>query len=167
MQRRVLCGVLSCRCMQHPHPRPPGGTHGTWATYAGCVLEVGVGVCHKGVGGVCRCATGCVGGRGGGGGSKDCQTTPATTGTTPSTPTTGPCYRGHDTTRNSGRSGRQKALTRRSTRREEWVAVQGPVKKLQPDGMWHRGGGGAYMCVCVGGGCMCVWGWYVCIRVPE
>ena len=28
-------------------------------------------------------------------------------------------------------------------RREERVTVQGPVKKQQPDGMSHRGGGGA------------------------
>ena len=27
-------------------------------------------------------------------------------------------------------------------RREEWVTVQGPVKKQQPDGMSHTGGGG-------------------------
>ena len=29
-------------------------------------------------------------------------------------------------------------------RREARVTVQGPVKKQQPDGMSHRGGGGAY-----------------------
>ena len=29
-------------------------------------------------------------------------------------------------------------------RREEWVAVQGPVKEQQPDGMSHRGGGGGW-----------------------
>ena len=27
-------------------------------------------------------------------------------------------------------------------RRDEWVTVQGPVKKQQPDGMSHRGAGG-------------------------
>ena len=37
--------------------------------------------------------------------------------------------------------GRQKAATRRNMRREERVTVQGPVKKQQPDGMSHRGGG--------------------------
>ena len=37
----------------------------------------------------------------------------------------------------------QNAATRRNTRREERVTVQGPVKKQQPDGMSHRGGGGA------------------------
>ena len=36
------------------------------------------------------------------------------------------------------RSGRQNAATRCSTRREERVTVQGPVKKQQPDGMSHR-----------------------------
>ena len=48
------------------------------------------------------------------------------------------------TPRNTGRSGRQTVLTRRSTRRKERVPVQGPVKKLQSDEMSHR--------VCVGGG---------------
>ena len=33
--------------------------------------------------------------------------------------------------------------TRRNMRREERVTVQGPVKKQQPDGMSHGGGGGA------------------------
>ena len=32
-------------------------------------------------------------------------------------------------------------------RREERVTVQGPVKKQQPDGMSHRGGGGPKVCV--------------------
>ena len=35
--------------------------------------------------------------------------------------------------------GRQNAVTRRSTRREEGVTVQGPVQKLQRDGTSHRG----------------------------
>ena len=35
--------------------------------------------------------------------------------------------------------GCQKALTQRSTRREERLTVEGPVKKLQPDEMSHRG----------------------------
>ena len=74
-------------------------------------------------------------------GSKDRETTPATTSTTPSAPTTGLCERGNDTTRNTGRSGRQKAATRRSTRREERVTVQDPVKKQQPDGMSQKWGG--------------------------
>ena len=47
-----------------------------------------------------------------------------------------------NTSRSTGRSGRQKAATRRNMRREERVTVQGPVKKQQPDGMSHRGGGG-------------------------
>ena len=50
----------------------------------------------------------------------------------PSAPTTGLRYRGNNTTRNTGRSDHQKALTRHSTRTEERVTVQGPVKKLQP-----------------------------------
>ena len=56
----------------------------------------------------------------------------------PGTPTTGLRERG-----STGRSGRQNAATRRSTRRGERVTVQGPVKKQQPDGMSHGGGGGS------------------------
>ena len=41
----------------------------------------------------------------------------------------------NDTSRSTGRSGRQNAATQRSMRREEWVTVQGPVKKQRPDGM--------------------------------
>ena len=48
---------------------------------------------------------------------------------------------GNDTTRNTGRSGRQNAATRRNMRREERLTVQGPVKKPQPDGTLHRGRG--------------------------
>ena len=59
----------------------------------------------------------------------------------PNTPTTGLRERGNDTSRSTGRSGRQNAATRRSMRREERVTVQGPVKEQQPDGMSHRGGG--------------------------
>ena len=57
----------------------------------------------------------------------------------PGTPTAGLRERGTDTGRSTGRSGRQKAATRRNMRREERVTVQGPVKKQQPDGMSHRG----------------------------
>ena len=46
---------------------------------------------------------------------------------------------GNDTSKSTGRSGRQKAATRRNMRREERVTVQGPVKEQQPDGMSHRG----------------------------
>ena len=60
----------------------------------------------------------------------------------PNTPTTGLRERGNDTRRSTGRSGRQNAATRRNMRRDEWMTVQGPVKKQQPDGMSHRGGGG-------------------------
>ena len=59
----------------------------------------------------------------------------------PSTPTTGLHERGKDTSRSTGRSGRQEAATRHNMRRDELVTVQGPVKKKQPDGMSHRGGG--------------------------
>ena len=45
----------------------------------------------------------------------------------------------NDTTRNTGRSGRQNAVTRHRTRREERMTVQGPVKKPQPGGMSQRG----------------------------
>ena len=58
----------------------------------------------------------------------------------PHTPTTGLRKRGNDTSKSTGRSGRQKAATRRNMRREEQVTVQGPVKEHQPDGMSHRGG---------------------------
>ena len=59
----------------------------------------------------------------------------------PGTPTTGLRERGNDTSKSTGRSGRQKAATRRNMRREERVTVQGPVKKQQPDRMSHRGAG--------------------------
>ena len=45
----------------------------------------------------------------------------------------------NDTTRNTGRSGRQNTVTRRSMRREERVTVHGPIKNQQPDRMSHRG----------------------------
>ena len=70
----------------------------------------------------------------------------------PGTPTTGLRECGTDTSRSTGRSGRQNAATRRNMRREERVTVQGPVKKQQPDGMPHRGRG---YCCCA---CAC---WYV------
>ena len=55
---------------------------------------------------------------------------------------TGLRERGKDTSRSTGRSGRQNAATRRNMRRGERVTVQGPVKEQQPDGMSHGGGGG-------------------------
>ena len=61
----------------------------------------------------------------------------------PNTPTTGLRERGNDTSKSTSRSGRQKAATRRTMRREERVTVQGPVKEQQPDGMSHRGGRGS------------------------
>ena len=70
------------------------------------------------------------------------QTAPATFSTAPAHQTTGLRERGNDTSKSTGRSGRQKAATRRNMRREERVTVQGPVKEQQPDGMSHEGGGG-------------------------
>ena len=76
-------------------------------------------------------------------GAADTQTAhPATSSTTPGTPTTGLRERGNDTSKSTGRSGRQNAATRRNMRREERVTVQGPVKEQQPDGVSHGGGGG-------------------------
>ena len=52
----------------------------------------------------------------------------------PHQPTQPPvCHLLGSASRSTGRSGRQKAATRRSTRREERVTVQGPVKRPQPD----------------------------------
>ena len=53
--------------------------------------------------------------------------------------TTGHCEGGNDTSITTGRSGPQNAATRRNTRREERVTVQGPIKKEEPDGMLHGG----------------------------
>ena len=73
-------------------------------------------------------------------GAADAQTAhPATSRTAPVYQTTGLCERGNDTSRSTGRSGRQNAATQRNMRREERVTVQGPVKKQRPDGMSHRG----------------------------
>ena len=47
--------------------------------------------------------------------------------------------RGSDTSRSTGRSGRQNAATRRNMRREERTTVEGPVTKQQPDGVSYRG----------------------------
>ena len=58
----------------------------------------------------------------------------------PGTPTTGLRERGNDTSRSTGRSGRQNAATRRNMRRDDRVTVQGPVKEQQHDGMSHGGG---------------------------
>ena len=57
----------------------------------------------------------------------------------PNTPTTGLRERRNDTSKSTGRSGRQNAATRRNMRREERVTVQGLVKEQQPDGMSHGG----------------------------
>ena len=72
---------------------------------------------------------------------------PATSSTTSNTPTTGLRKRGNDTSRSTGRSGRQKAATRRNMRRGERMTVQGRVKKQQPDGMSHGGGPPPPLCV--------------------
>ena len=54
----------------------------------------------------------------------------------------------------------QQKQTRCSTRREEWVTLQGPIKKQQPDGMSHRRWGGGWR----GGGSnlLCVL-WALCV----
>ena len=72
----------------------------------------------------------------GGGGANG---TPCHIQHSPNTPTAGLRERGNNTSMSTGRSGRQKAATRRNMRREEQVTVQGPVKEQQPDGMSHRG----------------------------
>ena len=83
---------------------------------------------------------------GGGGGAErgrlgGANGTPCHIQHSPNTPTTGLRERGNDTSRSTGRSGRQNAATQRNMRREERVTVQGPVKEQQPDGVSHGGGG--------------------------
>ena len=78
----------------------------------------------------------------GGRGQQNLSNDPRHNQHSPGTPTTGPRERGNDTSRSTGRSGRQNTVTRRNMRREERVTVQGPVQKLQPGGMSRRGGGG-------------------------
>ena len=73
-------------------------------------------------------------------GSRGRETTPANQHNPRAPPTTGLRQRENDSNRNTGRSGRQKAATRRNMRREERVTVQGPVKEQQTDGMPHGGG---------------------------
>ena len=53
---------------------------------------------------------------------------PQTNQHNPSTPISGLCKRENDTSRNTGYSGPQNAVTRRSMRREERLTVQGPIK---------------------------------------
>ena len=105
--------------------------------------------------------------------AKTSQTTPATTSTSPLRQLLGTAdaQTAHPaqpqtnhwaprtrqrTSRSTGRSGPQKAATRRNMRREERVTVQGPVKKQQPDGVKKttrrsvtQGGGGS-SCHCFG-----------------
>ena len=73
-------------------------------------------------------------GQGRGGGGTPCQIQHS-----PNTPTAGLRERGNDTSKSTGRSGRQKAATPRNMQRGKRGTVQGPVKKQQPDGMSHRG----------------------------
>ena len=73
-------------------------------------------------------------------GAADANGTPRHIQHSPGTPTTGLRERGNDTSRSTGRSGRQNEATRRNMRRDERVTIQGPVKEQQPDGMSHRGG---------------------------
>ena len=77
-------------------------------------------------------------------GAIDAQTTPCHIQHSPDTPTIGLRERGNDTSKSTGRSGRQNAATRCNMRREERVTVQGPVKEQQPDGTSHRGAGGCH-----------------------
>ena len=70
---------------------------------------------------------------------------PRHNGHNPSAPTTGSRERGTDATRNTGRSGCQKTLARRSARREERVTVQDPIQKQDGDEM-AQGGGGRVTC---------------------
>ena len=72
-------------------------------------------------------------------GAADAQTAHHATFSTPNTPTIGLRERGNDTSKSTGRSGRQKAATRRNMRREDRGTVQDPVKEQQPDGMSHGG----------------------------
>ena len=44
-----------------------------------------------------------------------------------------------------GTADAERTPAERITRREEGVTVQGPIKKQQPDGMSHKGGGGGQM----------------------
>ena len=74
-------------------------------------------------------------------GAADAQTAHPATSSTPGAPTTGLRERGNNTSRSTGRSGRQNTATQRNMRREKRGTVQGPVKKQQPDGMSHGGGG--------------------------
>ena len=83
---------------------------------------------------------------------------PRNTQHNPGAPTTGLRERGNDTSKSTGRSGRQNAPTRRNMRREERVTVQGSVKEQQPDGTSRRGSGaqaqrGPVPGVAVGRGC--------------
>ena len=80
-----------------------------------------------------------VGAEGGGGGWGEAPKMVCHIQHSPNTPTTGLRERRNDTSKSTGRSGRQNAATRRNMRREERVTVQGPVKEQQPDGMSHRG----------------------------
>ena len=74
--------------------------------------------------------------RGGGGGGH------ATFSTAKHTDHWAPRTRKRHQRRSTGRSGRQKAATRRNMRREERGTIRGPVKEQQPDGMSHGGAGG-------------------------
>ena len=76
----------------------------------------------------------------------------------PNTPNTGLRERGNDTSKSTGRSGRQNAATRRNMRREERVTVRGSVKKQQPDGMPHGGGGHVCCMLTMLTWCLGLWG---------
>ena len=66
------------------------------------------------------------------------QTAPATTSTAPAHQRLGSAN-AETTPAGAQAAAADKTQTRRSTRREERVTVQGPVQKQQPDGMSHGG----------------------------
>ena len=69
------------------------------------------------------------------------KTTSATPSTTPSAPTTGLRERGNDTSRSTGRSGRQKAATRRNTRKGRTGDCPGPRQETAARRNFTQGGG--------------------------
>ena len=165
MGNAVVRGLQPDRGRQHPGTllrRADGGTA------AGQVAGVRRWPCARGAGGMRQSAPACAvrvtsppqqpgprqgvvhwgrgnGGRTGGGGGH-ANGTSCHIQHSPNTPTTGLRERGNNTSKSTGRSGRQNAATRRNMRREDRVTVQGPVKEQQPDGMSHRGRGRLVWC---------------------
>ena len=129
----------------------PGGFGSSIVTYQCCAACPGIYPGGRGAGNWAprtRKRSEACGGRPGRGGewaARPLKRPPTTTSTTPSAATTGPRCCGSDTSRNTGNRGRQNAATRRSAQREERPTVQGPVKKPQPNGISHGGGGVQHM----------------------